>query len=251
MKNNKRVHWSLATLLAMSLGAFAFGCTGPDTGDDADDGDDEPTVQEQLMCLDTCIIVNDSGSYVPPPTNLKVALKTSNGKYLTADTGNAMMATASTASPAEVFDVLWGDSTYSYFYLRTNAGLYVRAENGGNGLVYVNSPTVGPYEAFSIRNLASGKTRLRSYYSYSVAAINGGGTNVVTAASPNPSWYSLTMVDISAVPLSHPLCSTGGALSRSMSSCVAKICVDSPQCCSSSWDASCVAAVTSVCAQTC
>ena len=251
MGNNVRIHWSLATLIGMGLGVFAFGCSAPETGEDVDGNDDEPAVHAQVACTDTCVYFYDGGSYTPPPANLKVALKTSNGKYLTAGAGNLMMATASTVSPTETFEILWGDASYSFFYLRTSAGLFVEAENGGNGVVYVNNPTVGHFQSFSLRNLASGKTGLRSFYSYDVAAVGGGGTNVFTIANPNPSWYTFTMVDVSANPLSHPLCTTGAALNRSMGSCVAKVCAGAPQCCSTSWDASCVSAVTNVCALTC
>lgn len=49
----------------------------------------------------------------------------------------------------------------------------------------------------------------------------------------------------------HDLCLEGEALSESCDSCAQLICADNPSCCTDSWDASCVAAVASVCGASC
>ena len=54
----------------------------------------------------------------------------------------------------------------------------------------------------------------------------------------------------------HSVCSIGGPLSAGcdeppIPSCVARICADSPGCCSAAWDAACVAMVAGVCGQGC
>jgi hypothetical protein len=50
---------------------------------------------------------------------------------------------------------------------------------------------------------------------------------------------------------SHPICSTGGALTSSCDTCAAKVCAADSFCCSNSWDSICVGEVQSVCAQSC
>ena len=50
---------------------------------------------------------------------------------------------------------------------------------------------------------------------------------------------------------SHPICSTGGALTGSCDTCAAKVCAADSFCCSNSWDSICVGEVQSVCNQSC
>jgi len=50
---------------------------------------------------------------------------------------------------------------------------------------------------------------------------------------------------------SHPICATGGKLTASCDTCAAQICAADSFCCSSSWDATCVNEVASVCHQSC
>jgi hypothetical protein len=50
---------------------------------------------------------------------------------------------------------------------------------------------------------------------------------------------------------SHPICSTGGALTSSCDTCAAKVCAADSFCCSNSWDSICVGEVQSVCKQSC
>jgi hypothetical protein len=50
---------------------------------------------------------------------------------------------------------------------------------------------------------------------------------------------------------SHPICSTGGALTASCDTCAAQVCAADSFCCSNSWDSICVGEVSSVCHQTC
>lgn len=53
------------------------------------------------------------------------------------------------------------------------------------------------------------------------------------------------------VPGSHGVCNAGGPLRASMDSCVASVCAARSSCCSSSWDATCVSMVPSVCGKSC
>ncbi|HEX2880231.1 MAG TPA: C-type lectin domain-containing protein, partial [Polyangiaceae bacterium] len=49
----------------------------------------------------------------------------------------------------------------------------------------------------------------------------------------------------------HDPCAVGDALVANCSSCTTKICAAMPECCSGSWTAACVAAVATICEQTC
>jgi len=65
-------------------------------------------------------------------------------------------------------------------------------------------------------------------------------------------FLSLNRTEARKLAGSHGMCMTGTKLSASMDPCVARICQSSGSCCSNSWDASCVAKVSSVCGiQTC
>ncbi len=50
---------------------------------------------------------------------------------------------------------------------------------------------------------------------------------------------------------SHPICSTGGALTSACDTCAAQVCAADSFCCSNSWDSICVGEVQSVCKQSC
>lgn len=52
-------------------------------------------------------------------------------------------------------------------------------------------------------------------------------------------------------PCLHDPCAVGSALNSECSTCTTKICAVMPECCSGTWSAACVAAVTTVCEQTC
>lgn len=49
----------------------------------------------------------------------------------------------------------------------------------------------------------------------------------------------------------HPLCSTGGPLTRACDTCTVALCALDPYCCDVAWDATCVGEVTSICGQSC
>jgi hypothetical protein len=50
---------------------------------------------------------------------------------------------------------------------------------------------------------------------------------------------------------SHPLCSTGGKLTKTCDACVTKICASDAYCCSTTWDDQCVGEVSSICGESC
>jgi hypothetical protein len=50
---------------------------------------------------------------------------------------------------------------------------------------------------------------------------------------------------------SHPICSSGGALTSGCDPCATQICASDPYCCSTLWDNICVGEVSSICGQSC
>jgi len=57
--------------------------------------------------------------------------------------------------------------------------------------------------------------------------------------------------DGGAPACAHPICATGEALSSTCDPCTTQLCAQDPYCCSTSWDATCVGEVASICGQTC
>jgi hypothetical protein len=50
---------------------------------------------------------------------------------------------------------------------------------------------------------------------------------------------------------SHPICSTGGALTTSCDTCAAQVCAADSFCCNNKWDSQCVGEVSSICNESC
>ncbi|KAI8832135.1 Fungalysin metallopeptidase-domain-containing protein [Chytriomyces cf. hyalinus JEL632] len=76
-------------------------------------------------------------------------------------------------------------------------------------------------------------------------------TAVATTAAPTaqPTSSAVTTGDTSTC--AHSICTSGGKLSSTCDSCVAKICAADSYCCTTSWDSICVGEVASICNQTC
>jgi hypothetical protein len=65
-----------------------------------------------------------------------------------------------------------------------------------------------------------------------------------TAPPPPPA-------DGGASTCSHPICATGGPLTKGCDPCVTKVCAADAYCCAVGWDATCVGEVASICKQDC
>lgn len=49
----------------------------------------------------------------------------------------------------------------------------------------------------------------------------------------------------------HAICATGGGLQATCDPCATQLCAQDPYCCSTSWDATCVGEVASICGNSC
>src|SRR5262245_42597537 len=87
---------------------------------------------------------------------MKIALKASNGLYLTAEQGGgidtrdpatpvALQARATEINAWETFEAVQQNG---FVALQTANGYYVTAENGGGGAVRTNEVAIGPWEQF-------------------------------------------------------------------------------------------------------
>ncbi|TPX47668.1 hypothetical protein CcCBS67573_g10236 [Chytriomyces confervae] len=76
-------------------------------------------------------------------------------------------------------------------------------------------------------------------------------TAVATTAAPTAQTTSSAATTGGASTCAHSICTSGGKLSSTCDSCVAKICAADSYCCNTSWDSICVGEVASICNQTC
>ena len=265
MKSSVTVLHLVLSFLMTGFAAITSGCAAPDAGDaELDDGDEdpstddgEPELEEMVACYDEASCNgggsgsgSGSGSVVP---YLRMALKASNGQYVVAEGGGGGVVNAnrSVASTWETFRLIpLGGANFA---LQASNGQYVVAEGGGGGEVNANRGAIGPWETFTMVNVTGGKTVFRTTgaWSYYLMAMGGGGGDVYAYTTNWGPWESFTMVDMQTAPLTHSMCSTGSALKGEMGSCVTKVCVSFPHCCSTSWDSTCVTAVTNICGQSC
>lgn len=101
-----------------------------------------------------------------------------------------------------------------------------------------------------------------------VANTSSGSARRITSISPDATGRNVTvttgdqsgtsagstvpfLTQVRKLPGSHGLCNPGTALTASMDSCVASICSARSQCCSTSWDSTCVSMVTTTCGRSC
>jgi hypothetical protein len=102
----------------------------------------------------------------------------------------------------------------------------------------------------AIANTSSGTPRRIT----SIVPSADGRTVTVTTGDQSGTSAGSTVPYLTQVrkkPSSHGLCNPGGALPSNTDSCVASICSARSQCCSTSWDSTCVSMVTSTCGRSC
>jgi hypothetical protein len=98
-----------------------------------------------------------------------------------------------------------------------------------------------------------------------LASTNTGSARQITGIVPDATARNVTvttngtgagtttpyLTQVRKMPGSHGLCNPGNALLASMDSCVASICSARSQCCSTSWDSTCVSMVQTTCGRSC
>lgn len=254
------------TLLVVAIiAASASGCTAPPDGDvdesDLEDrgldlGADEPTADEQAMAVggeEEGGGHDGGGSSSPSPVaGPIVSLQSHHGYYVVAEGGGggAVNANRNSVGEWEKFRIYWlGGANVA---LKASNGQWVVAEGGGGGDVNANRSVLGPWETFTLVNIAPARTAFRSTsVPKYVVAEQGGGADVNANRDVAAAWETFWMRDVSATPPPHSVCTTGSALKPEHGSCVLKSCVARPECCTSSWDSTCVANVPTICGHPC
>jgi hypothetical protein len=87
-----------------------------------------------------------------------------------------------------------------------------------------------------------------------IAPCTDGRCVMVATADENGTSSGTTVpfaIQIRKLPGTHGLCNPGAAVTAGQDSCVASICQQKGECCTSNWDSSCVARVTSTCGRSC
>ncbi len=108
-----------------------------------------------------------------PPGGDSVAIKTYNGNYLTAD-GENLTARAKSVGPNEIFIVI--ELEGNKIGLKTSAGKFVCAEDGGGDKVSAGRDKIKSWEIFNLVKLRKGS--LLCTNGYYLRANNGGGSDL-------------------------------------------------------------------------
>ena len=142
-----------------------------------------------------------------PPTGvtgtITAAIQTASGNYLTAvgggglsssnfgSTGVAVQTDAMTAGPSETLTVVWLNTSYTKFALRTLTGNYVTAVNGGgiggpndgSSPIHTDATSISGWETFRINFLPNNQVTINLPDGRFLTAVNGGGVSG-TSTSP-------------------------------------------------------------------
>lgn len=164
-----------------------------------------------------------------PPVNLeavgarRIAITTVDGHFLTAadgggyggpDNGPGAVALHSDAGRADVwekFEWIWLDEKHGKFALRTMAGTFLTAVNGGGiggpndgrSPFHTDATHLGADEVFQVESDGAGKISLRTRKGFYMTAVNGGrvgGPNTTplhTDAKSIGPWETFTAVSLS------------------------------------------------------
>lgn len=166
----------------------------------------------------------------PPAGPVVAAMQTASGNYITAvnggglggpDTGPAAVALhtdATVAGPWETFTVVWLNSTYTKFALRTSDGKYVTAVHGGgiggpndrSSPIHTDATSVAAWERLRFTFLPSNRLTINVPNGRFLTAVDGGGVKGADAAPIRTdavtcgAWESFTLIISSDVSGASP-----------------------------------------------
>ena len=148
---------------------------------------------------DTNKSVNLNISTIRPPqkiinTNIKVAFKAYNGKFVCADKGlnGEIIANRSSIGSWETFEfILLGGNKVA---LKSSYGKYVSADLGMGGKLFANRDRIGSWEKFEIINLGGGKIALKASNGKFVSADKGLGNILIANRDKIGEWETFYKV---------------------------------------------------------
>ena len=130
---------------------------------------------------------------------LPVAIKTFNGRYLSASGGGgAVSASPSSIGAWETFGLI--DLGNGNIALKAANSQYVCAEGGGGREVVANRNAIGAWETFKLIGRGNGNYALRAANGQYVCAEGGGGSTVVANRNAIGAWETFGFLDLSRPP---------------------------------------------------
>lgn len=156
----------------------------------------------------------------PPVGAVVAAIRTASGNYLTAVNGGrlggpstgpaavALHTDSSVAGPWETFTVVWLNSTYTQFALRTSDGHFVTAVKGGgvggpndtSAPIHTDAKTIGIWERLTLNFLPNNQLTIKAPSDRFLTAVDGGGIGgsndspIHTEAVKPAEWETFTLV---------------------------------------------------------
>jgi len=128
----------------------------------------------------------------------KVAIKTINGKYLSADNGGGsrLTATSDKIGELETFQII--DLGKGYVAIKSNNGKYVSATKDGKD-IYVDSEEINKREIFQFIKLDNNKVAFKTYIKTYICAENGGGGKVVGDRDEIGVWETFELINVEKI----------------------------------------------------
>lgn len=146
-----------------------------------------------FMLVSLMIIPNYS--YGKNDIKYLVAIKTINGKYLTAEDGGGSVvnATRDKIGDWETFEVV--DLRKGDIALRSYNGDYIRVSKDGKN-VYADSDEIGNRETFQLMMLRNNRVAFKTYDEKYLCAEDGGGGKVVADREKIDSWETFELINV-------------------------------------------------------
>lgn len=148
-----------------------------------------------LMFMFASLMIIPNYSYGKNNIKYLVAIKTTNGKYLTAEDGGGSVvnATRDKIGDWETFEVI--DLGRGYIALKSYKGDYVRVSKDGKS-VYADSDKIDNRNKFKLEILKNSKVAFKTYDDKYLCAEDGGGGKVVGDREKIGSWETFEFVKI-------------------------------------------------------
>ena len=154
-----------------------------------------------VFCLLAVMIVSSImvyPNYAYGRDNEKVAIKSNNGKYLSAENGGGskLTATRDKVGEWETFEII--DLGKGYIALESINGKYVSATKDGKE-IYVDSDEINKREIFQLIKLDNNKVAFKTYNKTYICAENGGGGKVVDDRTKIGAWETFELVNVEKI----------------------------------------------------
>ncbi|WP_207646292.1 stalk domain-containing protein [Cellulosilyticum sp. I15G10I2] len=147
------------------------------------------------VLLSLSLIAFSGDIYGSDHVKKKVAIKTYNGKYLSAENGGAGLLTVNREKTGEkeIFQLM--DIGKGYIALIAYNGDYLRVINGGKN-VAVSSGKIDQWNTFQLVKLGNNKIALKTHNKKYIGAEDGGSSKVVADRKKIGDWETFELIEI-------------------------------------------------------